>query len=909
MVPLMPRLRALWRWKRLESELDEEIRFHLSEEAEERAASGANRFDAEAAAHKDFGSTARTLEATRDAWRSPLLAGIAQDLRYAVRSMRRHRGFSIIATLTLGIGLGASAAIVSVADTILLQPLPYPDADRLVQVVERFPTISGIGERGISYAEFVDWRANSRTFSDAAAISAMAQRTVTTSNGVAGLWGAMASGNAFSVLKTKAFLGRTLESMDDANPDVVLLSHDTWTRHFSSDPRVVGSTVELRAGALQSATPPRLLTVVGVLPADFAFERYDFFTPIVVRAGQRSPRVTTIGRLRDGISLDAANEEASALGAAIRSPWPSEAAPLQGPRFYVQSLKERAVAEVRPALRMFVGAVAVVLLIVCANVANLLLARGSSRRAEIATRLAIGASRARIVRQIFTECLLLALAGGVVGAACAAAGVSLITSLATVDAPGIFRLMFGSTVLPRAQEVHVSFTLIAIVFGIGALAAVAFGLLPAIQLSRTHFSLTSNARGRSHGRADVSARRFLVVGQLVLATVLLIGAGLLLRSLWSLSAVDKGYDSRRVVAMNLLLPDQYAVGVKADIIATVLHALRALPQVQAAGFSRHGLLIGEEITLGVFLPPGRSEAEMSDAHIRIRPVSGGFLTAMGVPIIKGREFSSDDDASPEPLVVMNQMAARLCFGTASPVDQIMSWTLGQHSTPVRVIGVVDNLRQSSLTDEFFPEIFFDYRQLLTLFAQWGESPARQNETGIGFLSFAILTRDGPESALSTIRHTVHTIDPSIGIDALVPMSRLVDSSLTRPRFYASVLGVFAGVAGFLAAIGVYGVLAYAVAERTREIGIRMALGARRLTVLSMVLRQGLALSVLGIGIGMVVAAVAAPMLSSLLFGVQPLDTATFVIISPLFAAVSTIACLVPARRATSVDPAVALRCD
>lgn len=236
--------------------------------------------------------------------------------------------------------------------------------------------------------------------------------------------------------------------------------------------------------------------------------------------------------------------------------------------------------------------------------------------------------------------------------------------------------------------------------------------------------------------------------------------------------------------MNLLLPDQYAVGIKANTIATVLQGLRALPAVQAAGFSRHGLLIGEEITAGVFLPPGRSEEEMSKAHIRVRPVSGGFLRAMGVPVIEGREYRLDDDDSSEPMVVMNRLAASLCFGGENPVDQLVSWTFNQHSTQVRVIGVVDNLRQSSLTDEFVPEVFINYRQLLRLFQQWGESSARQNEMVIGFASFAILVRDNPVGELGTIRQTVHELDPNIGIDALAPMSRLVATSVTRPRFYA-----------------------------------------------------------------------------------------------------------------------------
>jgi predicted permease len=908
-VPLLSRLHALWHWNRLEAELQEEIQFHLSEAAEERAASGIDRSEADVAAHKEFGSTARVLESVREAWRPRLLGALIQDVRYGWRSMRRHRGFSLVAVLTLGVGIGAAAVIVSVVETVLLEPLPYPDSDRLVRIVERFPTVSGIRERGLTYDEFLAWRSSTRTIENTMAISAMAQRTVRTSAGTVGLWGAMASGNAFSVLAVQALIGRTLEPQDDQHPDVVLLSYETWRRHFDADRQIVGRVIELRGGALQSATTPRLLTVVGVLPSDFAFERYEFFTPLVVRPGQRSPQVTTIGRLRNGVSLSAALIEANAFGTELRPPWPSDAAPLSGPRFSVESLKERAVAESRPALRLFAAAVAVLLLIACANLATLLLARSSSRRAEIATRLALGASRARIVRQILTECLLLAAVGGIVAAAFAAAGLSLVTSLATVDAPGIFRLMFGSTILPRAEEIHVSVRLIGIVFALAALTGLAVGLLPALQLSRVIRLSDAAARGGSHGRRETVARRELVVLQMVLATVLLVGAGLLFRSLRGLSAIDKGYDSTNVVAMNLLLPDGYPVPRKADTIDAVLRTLRALPQVRAAGFSRHGLLIGEEIIPGLFLPAGKTESEMEQAHIRVRPVSSGFLTAMSVPIVHGRDFGTGDELSPEPTIVMNQLAARLCFGSAPPIDQLLSWKLGQHSTAVRVIGVVDNLRQSTLTDDPYPEIFIDYRQVLALFTAWGETAARENETAIGFLSFAALVHGDPAAALAPIRRAVRDVDPNLGIDALVPMSQLVDDSLTRPRFHAVVLGIFAAVAAFLAAIGVFGVMSYAAAERRREFGIRMALGATPAAMLGAVFTQGLVVSSGGIVVGLLVATVAAPLLGSLLFGIQPLDPLTFGVTSTLFLSVSAVACFIPAWRATRVCPAAALRND
>lgn len=401
------------------------------------------------------------------------LGDTKQDVRYAIRTLRKSPGFALVAILTLGLGIGATTAIYSVVDTILLQPLPFPDSDRLVRIVENFPHIvpgRPLLQRGITHQEFLDWRGRAKTLSDATAVIAMSQRMVRTPQGAAGLWGAMASGQTFALLHVRAILGRTLVPGDDANPDVVVLSYDTWRRHFNADPGILGTALEFRTGALLAPIPPRLLTVVGVLPADFDFPTgsLDFYTPIVLNPSRPSPSVTMIARLAPDVSLDAAIQEVNAMGAAIRPPWPANATPLAVPRFEVQSLKDQAVRRLRPALRVLLASVVVVLMIVCANVANLLLARGTARQREMAVRLAIGASRGRIVRQMLTECMVLAGAGGVLGALLGAGGVALVKQLATVEAPGIFRLMFGSTILPRGHEVGVDLNVFGIAFVIAA---------------------------------------------------------------------------------------------------------------------------------------------------------------------------------------------------------------------------------------------------------------------------------------------------------------------------------------------------------------------------------------------------------------------------------------------------------
>ncbi|HET9702694.1 MAG TPA: ABC transporter permease, partial [Vicinamibacterales bacterium] len=470
------------------------------------------------------------------------------ELTYVIRSLARSRSFAVASVLTLAIGIGAAATIYSVVNTVLFRPLPFPDSDRYVRLIEYTPTPNParpIVERGLTYTEYLDWRTKPRTLDNITAVIAMSQRMVKTPDGAAGLWGGMTSADTFALMGVRPLLGRTLVAEDAANPDVVVLSHEVWQRHYHGDPGIIGKPLEFRTGALLAPQPMRLLTVVGVMPADFEFptQRFDFIIPIYLAPGARPPAVTTIARLADGASLPAALDEINTIGSAMREPWPATGPQLEGRRrFELQQLKERVVAPVRPAFRILMATVVVVLLIVCANVANLMLARGSTEQREIAVRLALGARRSQIARQVLTEAAVLATAGGILGSAVAAAGVSLVKQLATVDAPGVFRLMFGASVLPRAHEIAVNGTLLAIVFGISAIACLVFGALPALQLSRTGYQETMGSRGSGAGPAAARLRTGLTVAQLTLATVLLTGAGLLIHSFATLATFDKGYN-------------------------------------------------------------------------------------------------------------------------------------------------------------------------------------------------------------------------------------------------------------------------------------------------------------------------------------------------------------------------------
>ena len=907
------RLRSLFRRRLVEQELDDELRFHLERQIETYVRAGLSREDAARRARLEFGGLDQIKDAHRDARGVGLIEESVRDARYAVRQLRRSAGFTLAALLCLGIGIGATTAIFSIVNTVLLQPLPFPDSDRLVRIVENVPPPARGRpplQRGFTVPEFLEWRAQSKTLSDAYAVAGVGQRLVRTTQGAVGLWGAMASTNAFALVQVPSMLGRTFDAGDESSPNVVVLSHDTWERHFNSDPTAIGKAIEFRAGALMGPVPPRLMTIVGVLPPGIMLPdgTADFYWPMTSGA---PVRVSLIGQLAPGASLEAAIAEANAMGAATRTPWPADADPLTVPRFEVARLKDRTVERVRPALQIFLVAVVVVLLIVCANVANLLLARGTVRRREIAMRLSIGATRARIVRQMLTESLVLALAGGAIGALLGAAGVSLIKQMATIEAPGIYRLMFGSTILPRAHEVAVDLRMLGIAFGLATITSLVFGLLPALTLSRANHLAAMGSRQSGTGPGESWIRAALVVGQFVMATVLLVSAGLLAHSFVKMSsASNNGYDPSNVVTFNLLQPDQYSIRQKVDLVERLLTRLRALPNVTAAGSSRHGVLIGEEIMLGTFVPLGRSLDEMRSSRTRFRPVSGGYLTAMGVPVLDGRELGPRDDASAPPVIVMNRSAARQYFGEAQPVGQVVDWHLKQgKALQMRVVGVVEDVRQESPTDEVFPEVFVDYRQVLSALETWGEGPLGQNALALGFLSFAIRTSDDPAAAVPRVREIVNSVDANIGIDALVPMSRLVTSAVAPQRFYAITLGVFAAVAAILAAVGIYGLLTYAVIQRTQEIGIRMAIGAQRAQVLALVLRRGLTLTAVGIAFGLVASAVSTRVLQGLLFGVTPLDSGTFLFVSLLFGLVATLASYLPARRATKVDALVALRTE
>ena len=914
------RIAALFRYSPAEDDLARELKAHMALLEEQFLNQGLSPDAARLAARRAFGNIESAKEQQRDARAFRWLDDAQRDIRYAVRSMRRSRAFTIAAVLTLALGIGATTAIYSVVNTVLISALPFEGGDRLVRISE--PEIAIGTMRGINYNEYLEWRRRTTTLSGMSALSFNVQVMMPTRDGIARLSRAVVSTNYFEVLGMHAELGRVISESDDANPDVVVLSHDTWQRFFRGDVNVIGSVIELRDNfgsgpsnlGVQGSQPARLLTVVGVLPDIYETHGavIDFYTPFAPRLFAQPPSVRVQARLRDGVSLAAAEDEANVIGNAVRAPRPATAPPLTRPRFALTRLHDEIVEPVRPALRVFLVSVAVVLLIVCANVANLLLARGASRSRELAVRLAVGAGRSRLARQIFTECVVLSVVGGTIGAALGAAGLQTVKRLATIDAQGIFRLSFGGDLLPRINELGVDGRILLIAVTLSIFASVVFGLLPALQLSRVSHLQAMGTRSGGATPSETRTRAVLVISQLVLATVLLVSAGLLVNSFINLSKVEKGYDPANALAFQLVLPPEYVPGRKAATIESIIGALQSRPEVQHAGFAYSGILLGVEDVVGTFTPPGRSFEEMlADAtKPRLKSLTHGYLKAMGATLVSGRHLDPRDDADAPLVAVVNRTVARRLFGENNPVGETVIWRPPKaEGMPVQIVGVVEDVRQNRIASPAYPEIFMDYRQVMAVHQRMGMPKQYTEQITFGFMSFGVRTAGDPRALIPRVREIVRATDANASIDAIHPMEQMVGYSVARQKFYAVLLGTFAAVAGLLAAIGIYGVLAYSVVQRTQEIGIRMALGAERSQVMALVMRRGMALAAIGITAGLIGAFAGARYLQSMLFGVEPRDPATFVAVAAMFAIVTAAAAYLPARRATRVDPIVALRVD
>ncbi|MEO7143566.1 MAG: ABC transporter permease [Bryobacteraceae bacterium] len=794
------------------------------------------------------------------------------DLRYALRALRTNPGFTITAVVVLALGIGANSAIFTVVDSVLLRPLPYKDPGRLYALMAAHVTTPGdLRFTTLSDAGYVDFERQSNAF-DSMAAYAMHSLNLTGSGEPVQVPAWQLSPRFFSILGARAELGRAFRSEEDqpAHANVVLLSDRLWRSRFRADPAILGQTILLDAA-------PR--TVIGVMPATFDFfpGPSDLWVPLVLDPARHTlAYLHVVARLKASVTPAAAEAEIESI-ARHRDQSFSRNGRHDTARLF--PLRTVIVKNARPLLLIFLGAVGCVLLIACANVATLLLARGAARHHDIAVRASLGAGRWRLIRQLLTESALLALAGGVLGLIAAMWGVDALLALAPTGK------------IPRAADVHINLAVLAFTLLISLAAGLLFGVAPALKLSRVSLN-----QALQHGARTVAdsarLRHALVIAEIALSLILLAGAGLLLKSFLRLRAVDPGFRVENVLALSVdLSPNTYRTPAQCQaFLQQTLDRIRSTPGVQSAA-AINWLPFGSLDVTGDVSVAGQPPA--NPPYIVTKPATApGYFRAMGIRLLRGRDFDDRDTAASPPVAIVTSDLARRFWPHDDPIGKRVE--LWGKDNPPTVVGVVSLVQQGSLADSPTGAVY----QPLT---QAGRLMFLQH------LTFVVRTASEPVRLAPTLRVQLREVDPNQPIQFLERLESRIDASLDEPRFQTRLLGAFAALALALAAVGIYGVMAYTVAQRTREIGVRIAVGAQSADILRLVLRQSFALSGVGILLGIAGAAVVTRVLSQLLFGVKPIDPVTFLLVSILLVLVAAAATVFPARRAAKVDPVVALR--
>jgi putative ABC transport system permease protein len=879
--------RNLFARREVERDLDQELRSYVDLLTEEKIRAGMSPDEARRAARAEAGSMEHIKDEVRDVRKGSLLDSGWQDFKYGMRLLKRSPGFSALAIITIGLGIGANSAIFSVINGVVRKPLAYPGADRLMFITSQFPTLN-FQKFWISPPEYFEFKEHTKAFSHVAAYTTGAMN-LSEGDRPERVNAAFVTASMFDVLGVRPLRGGVFTPEQDrpgADP-VVLLSHELWQRAFASDPDVVGKAVMIQG---------RLRTILGVMPPGFDIHdsKSQLWIPLGLDPANRQNRGShftyVVGRLAPGVTPAQANAELNGM----LKQWGEWAGGSHAPndtlhRVQMAPLRDEVVGNVRKALWVLQGAVALVLLIACANVANLLLARAESRHKEFAVRTALGAGKVRILRQFMTEGTVLSLLGAALGLALAFWGLKAL-------------LAANPESVPRASEIALDPVVLSFTVGVALLTGLVFGLAPLLHMGDQAVSLSikEGAQRTTAGASRSRVRNGLVMAEIALAVMLVIGAGLLIKTFRNLTSVDAGFDSANRVTFGLVLPQatypdsQRVVNVITDL-ARKLDDIPGVERVAAMQGLPPQRPVNANDTNFEGYTPGPGDPPSNVDYYQV--TTAGYFETMGIDIVRGRGFEAAD-AIGGPVAIINEALAKRLYQDKDPIGRRVNPFFGPNSPMFTIIGVAKDVKQGGLEAPAGTELYFNFEQgpRLVGFAQ------RQMNVVME------VTRPLPSLA-SSIRQVVSTIDPGLPIVQLRTMDDVVGASLMRQRFLSLLLGIFAGVALLLAAIGTYGVLSYMVSERQREIGIRMALGAGNGQVVRLVLRQGVAIAAIGIVVGVAGALALSRLTQSLLFGVDPADPATFGIVIAVIAAVATAACLIPMRRATRVDPLTAMRAD
>jgi predicted permease len=891
-MPILSRMknffRNLFAKQRTDRDLDDEVRSYADLLAQEKIRTGVNPEEARRAARLELGGVEQVKETVREVRAGAWLDSLLQDLRYGARMLRKNPSFSAVAVLTLALGIGANTAIFSIVNGVLLNPLPYPHPQELAVLYEH---TSNFEKSSISYPNFLDWQRTNSTFASMAAYRHEDFNT-TGSGEPERVRGGMVSAEFFPALGVKPLLGRIFATDEDrpgAAP-VVLLAEGFWQRRFGSDRDIIGKRIIMDGDAY---------TIVGVIPASFHFRAFNFggIKDVYVPVGQTKDPLfyhrdahqgmDAIGRLKPGVSLAAAQADMAQITQNLAAAYPNAD---QSTGAVIVPLRDELVHEVRPYLWLLMGAVGFVLLIACVNVGNLQLARSTGRAHEFAIRCALGADRWRVVRQLLTESVVLGLAGGALGACVAAWGTQ-----------AAIRLL--PETLPRAEDVGLDGHVLVFTLAISILAGVVFGLVPALKMSRSGLQQTLKEAGRGASASRQRAQSVFVVCEMAFALVLLTGAGLMIRTLARLWSVNPGFNPQNVLVFDVALAPSLGANAATtrSAIRELSQTLRAIPGVQATSVIGGAVpLSGSDNEFPFWIDGQTKPANISEMNQALSYfVEPGYLNAMQIPLLRGRFIAATDDEHSPQVIVIDDNFARKYFPGQDPIGRRIHLAL--IDTDAEIVGVVGHVKHWGLDLEADHHPLQE--QIYSPYLQIPEAVL----TGPPQASVVLRSAGSPVEMVTAVREAIVKLNSQNVMDEATTMEAIIADSLAERRFSMILLGIFATLALLLSSIGIYGVISYVVGQRTREIGIRIALGAQRGAVLRLMLGEGMKMAMIGVGVGIVAAAGLTRLMSQLIYGVSAADPVTFAAVIIIFTTVAFAACYVPARRAMRVDPMVALR--